>query len=123
ALRLVRLLPAGRTERLAKPWAEGQTPRVLFVSGQGGAPQRYRVLHQAEQLAIAGIAHACYEDDDLRLIRLVEQCDLLYLYRARNTRLVRHLIARARGRGAPVIYDTDDLIWDQRIVEYCSLDE
>jgi glycosyltransferase involved in cell wall biosynthesis len=29
----------------------------------------------------------------------------------------------ARSSGVPVVYDTDDLIWDQRLTEYCALDE
>jgi glycosyltransferase involved in cell wall biosynthesis len=96
---------------------------VLFVSGAAGAPLRYRVLHQAEQLALQRVACAFYGDQDARLWRQVRACDLLYLYRAQDTPVVRRAIVAARARGIPLIYDTDDLIWDQRLVEYCNIEQ
>lgn len=102
-------------------WRPGGPPRVLFVSSAGGAPFRYRVLNQAEQLSIEGIANsyvpfsACHEE-------LVRACDVVYLYRAHDLRAAEPLFAWAARWGRPVVYDTDDLIWDQLLVEYCFLE-
>lgn len=115
-----RLTP--RTDRYGTGWTASGGMRVLFGSGMDGAPLRYRVLHQAEQLAMAGGAWALYRDTDRRLARQASQCDILYLYKAGNTSAVRQAVATARLHGTPVVYDTDDLNWDERLVEYCELD-
>ncbi len=103
-------------------WSTADGVRVLFGSGMDGAPLRYRVLHQAEQLALTGGTWALYRDTDRRLARRASQCDILYLYKAGNTSPVRQAVATARLRGTPVVYDTDDLNWDERLVAYCELD-
>lgn len=105
------------------PSLPGERPRVLFVVGSEGAPMRYRVLNQAEQLAYRGIAYGCISDRYLRLEALVGRCDLLLLCRADNIPQVQRAITAARAQGKPVVYDTDDLIWDQNLVEYCALEQ
>jgi glycosyltransferase involved in cell wall biosynthesis len=125
ALRVARRLlgrpAAARDEHPAWEWRPGGGPRVLFVSSAGGAPFRYRVLNQAEQLTIRGIANsytplaACHKE-------LVRTCDVVYLYRAHDLRAAEPLLAWAARWGRPVVYDTDDLVWDQRLVEYCFLE-
>jgi glycosyltransferase involved in cell wall biosynthesis len=68
------------------------------------------------------LACAAYDQLHPLLFRQAAQFDLLYLYRPLDTPAIRRLIAAARARAAPVVFDTDDLIWDQRIVEYCDLE-
>ncbi|MBC8075122.1 MAG: hypothetical protein H7Y32_03525, partial [Chloroflexales bacterium] len=63
----------------APKWAAGGAPRILFINGTHGPPMFYRVLNQLEQLALAGVAHVCYRDDDARLARQIGRCDALYL--------------------------------------------
>jgi hypothetical protein len=94
----------------------------LFVSGTQGAPMRYRVLNQVEQLAITDLGYTALDALAPTLSHRNISYDMLYLYRVDDTPAIRRLIAQARSRGAPVVYDTDDLIWDQRIVEYCDLE-
>lgn len=103
-------------------WSSDRRPRVLFVSGMDGAPLRYRVLHQAEQIALIGGAWALMRDTDARLGRQISQCDMLYLYKAGATKQVYEAISHARVRAIPVVYDTDDMNWDVRLVEYCELE-
>ncbi|NWG20756.1 MAG: glycosyltransferase [Chloroflexi bacterium] len=103
-------------------WTQGAL-RVLFAGSNNGASFRYRVLHQSEQLTLQNIAHACRSDHDLQLVHHARTCDLLYLCRTDDTRQVRAAITAARERNVPVLYDTDDLTWTERIVEYCRLEE
>jgi glycosyltransferase involved in cell wall biosynthesis len=44
------------------------------------------------------------------------------LYRPDDTPQLRAIVEQARTRGIPVIYDTDDLTWDERIIEYAALE-
>jgi len=55
------------------------------------------------------------------LSSLVEKCDLLYLYRVTGTSQVLKSISIARRNGISVIYDTDDVIWTEKLIEYCQL--
>ncbi|MBO9335038.1 MAG: hypothetical protein J7455_09820, partial [Roseiflexus sp.] len=104
-------------------WSSDGRPRVLFVSGMDGAPLRYRVLHQAEQIALSGGAWALMRDTDDRLRQWIPQCDMLYLYKAGATLQMYEAINHARVHALPVVYDTDDLNWDDRLVEYCELEQ
>ncbi|GAB4124387.1 MAG: hypothetical protein Fur005_34160 [Roseiflexaceae bacterium] len=99
----------------------GSAPRVLFLSDTAGAPQRYRVRNQAEQLRLVGVA--CMATDPLswHLPRLLSSSDILVLYRLDATPTTRRIIAQARARQLRVLYETDDLTWDQRLFEYCAI--
>jgi glycosyltransferase involved in cell wall biosynthesis len=86
--------------------------RVLFVSGIEGAPLRYRARLPAEALALHGVATDVRHFFDPELPALVEQADVVVLYRVPATDQILTLVARARERGAPVLFDVDDLIFD-----------
>ncbi len=103
-------------------WSSSGSPRVLFASGMDGAPLRYRVAHQAEQIALTGGSWMLVRDTDSRLVRHVRECDILYLYRAGLTSQTDEAMTEARARHLPVVYDTDDLNWDERLVDYCDLE-
>lgn len=97
-------------------------PRVVFVHEELGAPTRYRVHHHVEQARLAGL-----QADAAPLASLGRRPDLrdvhlLYLHRLRLTTETLPLIAAARLRRIPVVYDTDDLIWDPLLREYEQLD-
>lgn len=117
---LRRLLP--HPDGYGKDWSSDGKPRVLFVSGMDGAPLRYRVLHQAEQIALIGGSWMLVRDTDRILAQQVYRCDILYLYRTGHTLQVDEAITVARVRSVPIVYDTDDLTWDERLVEYCELE-
>lgn len=117
---LRRLAP--RSDGYGRHWSSGGAPRVLFASGMDGAPLRYRVAHQAEQIALTGGSWMLVRDTDSRLTRHVQECDILYLYKAGLTTQASEAVAEARARHLPVVYDTDDLNWDARLVDYCDLE-
>lgn len=96
-------------------------PQILFVHHALGAPTRYRVDNHVEQARLAGLAARAVLLEDLRL-GAIRAADLLYLHRLRLTRQTLPLLAAARLWRIPVVYDSDDLVWDAGIRQYEHLD-
>jgi len=108
-----------RYGRLLAP-ADGPAPgggkrvvrRVLFVVGIEGAPLRYRARLPAEALALVGIESDVRHYRHPDVLRLAAAADGVVIYRVPATVEVLALIASVRGRGVPVLFDVDDLIFD-----------
>ncbi|MGQ0615781.1 MAG: glycosyltransferase, partial [Acidimicrobiia bacterium] len=85
---------------------------VVFMVGIQGAPLRYRAWLPAEALALLGVSSEVryYRDHDLP--GLVAAADALVVYRVPATHQALEIIATARARGIPVLFDVDDLIFD-----------
>ena len=92
--------------------------KVLFVSGIGGDTRRYRCLHHQEQLALKGVGTALREDDDPQMLSDVFECDLVVLHRVPFSPLTELLIALARAQGKPVVFESDDLVFDPNMEVY-----
>lgn len=111
----------GRFQELvaAPPPAPGaEWPRrVVWVVGIDGAPLRYRARLPAEALELLGIDVDVRHYRDPDVPRLVAAADVLVVYRVPATRQVLDLIVDARGSGTPVVFDVDDLIFDEAIAE------
>ncbi len=86
--------------------------RVLFLAGIDGAPLRYRAFLPAEALSLLGVHADVRYYRDASVPALAAQADAIVVYRVPATAEVLALIADARGRGVPVAYDVDDLIFD-----------
>lgn len=84
---------------------------ILFVSGIGGDTRRYRCDHHRQQLALHGIESSLLEAGDLRLYVAATACDLAILHRVPWSPLIADLLAIAHGRGVPVVFETDDLVF------------
>jgi len=90
-------------------------PRALIASGCPIATTTlYRCIHLQEQLAANGIDADVRQWADPQQIdaAAAEGCDLIVLYRLPMTAALRLLIDQSRSRGAPVIFDTDDLVFE-----------
>jgi glycosyltransferase involved in cell wall biosynthesis len=88
---------------------------ILFVSGLGGDTRRYRCLHHQEQLALQGIASDLREANDMQLYVDATTHDLFMLHRVGYSPLIADLIEIAHLRGKPVIFETDDLIFEPEL--------
>jgi glycosyltransferase involved in cell wall biosynthesis len=96
--------------------------RLHFVYQPIGAATRYRVFHQIEQAHLAGLeARAAPLHDPAALFDLAG-CDLLYLHRVALAPPTLALCAAARLRRIPIVFDSDDLVWDMRERAYNHLD-
>jgi len=103
-------LPLERLERTRR------RPRVLALSAPGGASRRYRVEHLVETLGgLGGDGLALSWDAPLASFspeRLAGAFELLVLHRTPATPAIRALIEGFRAAGRPVVYETDDLVFD-----------
>lgn len=101
-------LRAGRAGRA------GGAPRVRFVYRELGAATRYRVRNQIEQAELAGIPAHAVAINQVDQVADLGGCDLLYLHRLTLWPSTAMLCLAARRRRIPIVFDSDDLVWDPR---------
>lgn len=109
-----------RYQRLLTTTAErppSRVQRVLFITGIEGAPLRYRAQLPAEALSMLGVSSEIRHYQDPELERLGEWADTVVVYRVPATTRIMSLLADARRRKVPLIFDVDDLIFDPLIKE------
>ncbi|MDY7078947.1 MAG: glycosyltransferase [Chloroflexota bacterium] len=92
--------------------------RTLFISGLGGDTRRYRCFHQQEQLALQGVENGFCESDDPQLLVDVLDYDIFVLHRVPYSQLIGLVIDLAHLRGKPVVFETDDLVFDPELYEH-----
>ncbi len=97
-------------------------PRLRFVYLDTGASTRYRVWHHLEQAQIAGLTADAVPLHDSRRLYDLSRTDLIYIHRLPLAALTLPLVVAARLRRIPLVFDTDDLVWDEREREYNFLD-
>jgi glycosyltransferase involved in cell wall biosynthesis len=97
-------------------------PRLRFVYLDTGASTRYRIWHHLEQAQIAGFVADAVPLHDSRRLYDLSQTDLIYIHRLPLVVLTLPLVVAARLRRIPLVFDTDDLVWDEREREYNFLD-
>ncbi len=77
---------------------------------------RYRVFNMVQALDAAperGVSASWFTLEDLsRGLEFIERADVLVICRSRYDAMVGRMIAQARARGLPVLFDVDDLIFD-----------
>ncbi|WP_062017364.1 glycosyltransferase [Aureimonas sp. AU4] len=114
-----------------EPWGEpferrlaalrGGRPRIAyFYESPDNSTFRYRVFNMIEAIGREWPdASAAYFSlaDGAGLARVAETADILVICRARYSALIGDLVARIRRRGARVLFDVDDLVFDTRYVE------
>jgi glycosyltransferase involved in cell wall biosynthesis len=93
-------------------WWRGR--RAVFVSGTGGDTRRYRCDYQAEQLRLAGAATevVAFENGIQGVIDGLADTHCLVVHRLAWDEQVEALLAAARARAVPTVFDTDDLIFE-----------
>jgi glycosyltransferase involved in cell wall biosynthesis len=96
-------------------------PRIAwFYERPDTSTFRYRVANMIEALptAAAGAAGAWFCLQDLpRMPEVIGEADLLVLCRTRYSEGVADMVARARARGLRILFDCDDLVFDDRFVQ------
>lgn len=90
---------------------------VLFVNGCAVEhPTRYRVLHQMEQLQLAGLTTAKIYFEDLEL-GMEPDYRVFIFYRCEITDEVESFIKVAKKKGKTVYFDVDDLVIDTKYTD------
>lgn len=87
---------------------------VLFINGCTlPHPTRYRVYHQAEQLLMANVTSDVVYYEDLQL-QLVNYARVFVFYRCPCTEMIELFIEKAKQYNKIVIFDIDDLVFDEK---------
>lgn len=93
-------------------------PRILVLSGVQGDTRRYRTHHLWEQLVLARqdarLGHITQPD----ILRQAEEADLLIVHRLVLDRFTARMLETARRRGAALLADVDDLVFDPQAFDY-----
>jgi len=90
----------------------------LIISGCPGDAFRYRCEHQAEQLRFLGLTVDIAYFDQVDFQAALESYRCYWLHRVPHNEAVEDFIHRAHALGKPVIFDTDDLIFDEENIPY-----
>jgi len=80
---------------------------------------RYRVLNMIEALAATGVSVGAswFSSGELvYLDQIIERTDVVVVCHAKYSREFGQLVAKARAKGKRVLYDIDDLVFDDRFV-------
>ena len=90
----------------------------LIISGCPGDAFRYRCEHQAEQLRFFGLTVDTTYFDQVDYRAALESYECFWLHRIPHTEDVENFIRSAQELGKSVIFDTDDLIFDEEQIAY-----
>lgn len=93
---------------------------ILFINGCCVEhPTRYRVFHQMEQLAEAGVSSAKVYFEDIEL-EMEANYQMFIFYRCEYTEDVKAFITLAKSHHKKVCFDIDDLVIDTKYTDQVS---
>jgi O-antigen biosynthesis protein len=113
-------VPAPLTASLVAPPPVGPPPGVhaekfvLMVSGSPGDAQRYRCSNKLEEFEYLGLTADSIVSEQADWERDLWRYEMFLLHRVQNSPRVERFIKRAQQLGKRVVYDTDDLVFDER---------
>ncbi len=88
---------------------------VVFWSGCGGETQRYRCQHAIEQLQHRGHKAQLFNQTDSAVVSAIATADLVIVHRPKASHFWETVQQAAVGK--PLVYETDDLLFDARLVD------
>lgn len=91
---------------------------VLALHGGVGDAQRYRCLHLQEQLNGVGIT--CEVREFRGYGQPLPVADLIIFHRVPHDRHLQRLMDHAREQNTILLFDTDDLIFDEAVIPYLA---
>ncbi len=113
ARRILGLPDPGRIGPGARRRFAGEVSKVaLLLSGCPGDAKRYRCDHLAEQLESLGVSAETATLGEIDLPDALECFSIFVLHRVAYDRNVDWFLRKARERGALVLFDTDDWVFD-----------
>ena len=87
---------------------------VLMVSGSPGDAQRYRCSNKLEEFEYLGLAADSIVAEEANWERDLWRYEMFLLHRVQNSSRVERFIGETKRLHKPVVYDTDDLVFDER---------
>lgn len=86
---------------------------ILFISGGVGDSALYRTTHVAEELQFNGFRCSVTVQDNPFLTKYVDRFSVFVFRRVIMTPRVRAMIAEVKKQGKEIIFETDDLVFDE----------
>ncbi len=87
---------------------------VLMVSGSPGEAQRYRCSNKLEEFEYLGLTADSVVAEQANWERDLWRYDMFLLHRVQNSSRLETFFRRAKQLRKPVVYDADDLVFDER---------
>jgi O-antigen biosynthesis protein len=91
---------------------------ILLISGGVGDSARYRVKHVAEELRINGFRAVHTSQDSPFLLRTLGRFKVVVLHRCLYTPKMATYFARLKEQSVPVLFETDDLVYDPEFLQH-----
>jgi len=91
---------------------------ILVLSGVQGDTRRYRTHHLYEQLRLAGADCALSHITSPRVLAQAGAARVIILHRIALDEVSRRLVEAARQRGALLLLDVDDLVFDEEAIRW-----
>lgn len=92
-----------------------RSPKVVLVYSNLGASTRYRCFYAQEELSLTGIRAWTVPLGEPKLPELIRQAEVVILCRTPYDRQVGEIIRSTRLEGGIVLFDTDDLVFDEKV--------
>jgi glycosyltransferase involved in cell wall biosynthesis len=108
------LLPRHTHSQQQAPLVDAPEKFVLMISGSPGDAQRYRCDNKIEEFEYLGLTSDSIVSEQADYDHVLGRYEMFLLHRVQNSPRLEQFIKRAKSLGKPVIFDTDDLIFDQR---------
>jgi glycosyltransferase involved in cell wall biosynthesis len=95
---------------------EVSSKSFLILSTGPDVCYRYRAAHQAEELVFLGLTVDARLVDTVDYDRVLQGYNAFILHRVPHTAEIEGFIYRANASGKPVIFDTDDLVFNDAVI-------
>lgn len=93
---------------------------ILFISNGVGDSARYRTAHIAEALEFHGFKTAITIQDNPFLVSYADKFSVFVFHRVLYTEKTARCIERIKSLGKEIIFETDDLVYDPRFLQYMA---
>lgn len=94
---------------------------VLIITGGLGDSARYRAWHVAEELTLHGIPACVAVQDNPFLSRYVSRFSVFVFHRTIVTPAMRRMISKIKKQKKTILFDTDDLVFDEKYFEHMDM--
>jgi len=91
---------------------------ILFVTGGVGDSARYRTQHVSEELELQGFSCSVTVQDNPMLSSYVNKFEIFVFHRVLFTPSVKKMIEKIKAQGKEIIFETDDLVYDPKYLEF-----
>jgi len=97
---------------LKKPEKIVEKKKIIYIAEYISFSSRYRLEHMQEELLYMGVEGVAWETANLPKDRNWDDVDAVVIYRCRDMEPLTSLIEEIRAHNIPIIYDTDDYIFE-----------